>query len=408
MVQVTVSTNPLDHMALPPLCMIAIVGLLIWFGTKLEPTTVAANRVESWTGLRWLVSMTIYMEHSGYLGISCSGWFIMMSGGMLSLGRGGGGTCRGWAYFLIRRLARIFPAYWVALVFRMGIGGIAWSDWHTFMGLDDWVPAHHLWFISTVAHLYMLYPFISMFVEVAGTQRSVRRALEVAVFAYCIQLLMGWYLLSTPEDPYASEPFKEYRRSVFGYPLNFYHNPFTRLPLFLEGVCCAHASQQISEPWIRRLGYLTDVSLALFLLFLLTGTLIKNDCEKWVFGMLCEESIFLRTTMFSPILFVNMLGLGVGSKSSTQRIFTQPIILLMGKWSYGVYLWGVPQAKLDLLVTIASYLKTVAMAAVSFNVIEEPAQRLANWMTPSPVVVEESNSDSSGSDEESMTQKLGE
>merc|ERR1719469_495427 len=97
-------------------------------------------------------------------------------------------------------------------------------------------------------------------------------------------------------------------------------------------------------------------------------------------------------TLFSPLLFVNMLGLGVGSQSLTQWCMTQPVILLLGKWSYGVYLYGMNWFAIPppLAILAGSYAKTCMLGALSFNLIEEPGQRFANWITtPAPVVEQE-------------------
>lgn len=401
--------TPFRFLGMPPLVMVALVCVFVSFALRLEPPRTQANRVESWTGLRWLVACAVYLHHSRYINVNLAGWFLMMSGAMLSLGRGAGGEGYvGWCKFLLRRLARVIPAYWVALCLRLG--HVSLYTLANFFPLEDlmWMPRgdQQLWFIATAIHLYCLYPFVITFLDAVGTRQSVRRALAVAVLSYAFQLATSGYLLMTSD--WYDGTFTE--TLVFGVYVEFYKNPIVRLPLFVQGICCSHIAQQLSSleaSSLRRLGVLTDASFMVFLLYLVLSQAIAETghCAEVLSGVFCSGSIFAAQTMFSPILCVPLIGLGAGAKSNLEYILTRPVILLLGKWSYGVYLYGGGSPRPGLVLLTASYAKFCALGGVSFTLIEEPSQQLANWLTmPAPAADDkESLRESSSSDEESAT-----
>lgn len=394
---------PFRFLDIPPLGMLALVGVFVSFAMRLEPPRAQGNRVESWTGLRCFVACGVYLHHSHYVNVNLAGWFLMMSGAMLSLGKGGGGEgCPGWVKFLIRRLARVIPAYWVALCFRLDHVGV--YTFTNFFPLEDlvWQPRedNQLWFVATVIHLYCMFPLVMACLDMVGTKQSTGRALVVAVLAYCFQLATSFYLLATSGwyDGTKTETL------VFGVYVEFYKNPIVRLPLFVQGICCAQISQQLSsagESSLHRLGILTDASFVVFFVYLITSQIIseKGYCDNILAGIFCDGSIFAAQTMFSPLLCMPLVGLGSGAKCKAQYLLTRPVVLLLGKWSYGVYLYNqcsCPGAlRPGLLLLAASYAKCCALGGVSFTLIEEPSQRFANWLTTSPAV--------EGSDGESTT-----
>lgn len=402
--------GPFSLLQMPPIAMIAFVGVFVSFAMRLEPPKLLNNRIESWTGLRWLVALGVYLHHSHCINVNLAGAFLMMSGAMLSLGKGAGGEgCVGWGKFMIRRLARVIPAYWVALCFHLDHMNM--YTFANFFALEDliWMPRQNqqLWFIATVIHLYCLYPFVSMFLEAVGTQQSVGRALGMIVLSYAFQLVTSGYLLMTSDwyDGTLTETL------VFGVYVEFYKNPVVRLPLFVMGICCSHIAQQVSSleaSSLHRLGVLTDVSFLVVFLYLTASQIIgdTSHCSQVLAGAFCRGSIFAAQTLFSPVLCITLIGLGSGAKSKAEYILTRPVILLLGKWSYGVYLYNPGVRRPGFLLLIASYAKFVALGGVSFALIEEPSQQLANWLTNQGPVAEEKEESLTDSTEEGETREL--
>lgn len=233
-------------------------------------------------------------------------------------------------------------------------------------------------------NLYLIYPFLHGALAYVGTAQNASRALLVASIAYGAQLCLAGYLLATPDDPLAGEQPFLYNRAIFGMRVCFYMNQLTRLPLFVMGICCAHMVQSLSSegPWPARLAVIADASTGTFVALIALNYLLRQaDAEGVLWGAFASKGIFLRLTMYSPLLFAMMLGLAVGPGSIAQRVLTQPVIMLLGKWSYGVYLYGQPVPPGPLDVAVASYAKTVVLGGVSFTLVEEPAQKFAAWLT---------------------------
>jgi len=410
-----VDGRPFLFLGMPPLVMIALGSVFVYFGLRLEPprrgAQAGARDVDGWTGLAWFVALDVFLIHQGYVNEKLTGWFFMLSGAKLCLGRGAGGEgCKGWCKFLMRRLARVIPAYWIALCFRLDHWGV-WSLTNFFL-LEDivWQPRrdNNLWFICTIFHLYCLFPFVSSFFDMVGTRQSVRRALAVAAASYAFQVATSSYLVMTSDwyDGTLTETL------VFGVYVEFYKNPIVRLPLFIQGICCAHIAEQVSsgdKSLLRILGRLTDLSfVAIFVYGVISNKVSESgQCDQVMWGIFCDGSIFAAQTMMSPLFCIPLVGLGSAADSYAQYILTQPVILLLGKWSYGVYLYGQSgYCSAGYLMVVATYAKFCALGGVSSTLIEKPSQDFVTWLTTPAAVADkcESLSSSTSEDEDKLSE----
>lgn len=160
------------------------------------------TRLESLTGLRFLAALLVFAYHVGGVGAGAgAGWgtpgrsgvsfFFILSGFLLAYTARPGDTAR---QFYRRRVARIVPAYLVALILVLASAAMlgarfAGVDLVPFTLLQSWVPSRKVffagspvfWSLSTEAFFYLVFPFVyPRFARLRTRGRLVGMAVAVA------------------------------------------------------------------------------------------------------------------------------------------------------------------------------------------------------------------------------------
>lgn len=386
----------------------------------------SAMRSDGWTGLRWFISMWIFCEHCHVHPLTGGGAFILLSGAVLGSARMQFAELKVSDAFLfyLRRAARVYPAYWVALGvktyyngdrgFLSAVVSMVFEHPKTFFALQAWTDNHMLWFISTILQLYLLLPFICYALNWIGTRKSITKCLQVGGLCFVVQIAFAIFVSFTNEVPDSDS--KLYVRSIAGVHVSFYENPFARLPLFVMGILIAHAIQvtnanhastaisgttetlsqssdtanTLSQPSESKLGLATDAAFVALVGLAVISSLshcchASNSGDAMGFGTIAN-----RMFLASPIMVLLIFGLGVKSvQCYTKELLTLRPVCILGTWSYGIYLWseyfiytetwfggeGMRNPATSLYDFCAVYGYSLLASSLTYIVVEQPVSK---------------------------------
>jgi peptidoglycan/LPS O-acetylase OafA/YrhL len=295
------------------------------------------------------------------------------------------------APYFVRRVARIVPAYWVALTVvavMLGLhyvftpGGVV--RYYGFLQIyQPFYPALGIgpaWTLCVEMTFYAALPLLALSVRRLAARQTFLRA----ELMHCGALVIGslaWQLLI-----FHLRPPGWWELSLL------YVLPGT-LALFATGIALAALSvalqHRASRPrWLEVSSRLPWVSwiVAIALLYSVgrASNLASTHFEAWwvLTGALKAGSAFF---LLLPLVF------GSGHRDAMRRALGSRPLLFLGTISYGVYIWHYPLLlKLgphlvehgELFADIALTMVTAAVASLSFYLVERPAQRLARrWLT---------------------------
>lgn len=311
-----------------------------------------ANRIEALTSLRFFAAFVVVSFHYGLAtslvhaapGIFTAGsemvtLFFVLSGFVLTLAYAGKGNFSKTDYF-VNRLARIAPAYYLALglllLFSLNRGlsnidPIALLLSLTF--LQSWVPtyAHTLnipaWSLSVEMAFYLFFPFILQYALRLRLRNLLWLSLGLWALIQCVTIILfnsAWYQ---------------------GYPsasndLLFFFPPM-HLCSFLLGICGAQymlikshePAAQPSQLWagVRTVGICA-----------LTLTVLEQrNAISQFFNILLP----FGGSLLSPLFLLLILQLALG-QDFWARLLSLPILVVLGQASYSFYILQVPVHRL--------------------------------------------------------------
>lgn len=402
--------------AVPVVLAILVVGCAGWFAKK----PVTTRRTESWTGFRAFLAIMIYLEHLGFHSVRGGGPFLLLSGAVMGLEKRDVTTFSGYLGFVVRRLVRIYPAYWLCLVLTKqytvsslspeelikAVIHVPQDDPETFLGLQSWPGsnlefASHFWFVSTIIALYLMFPLVNAGLVWLGTKKDAKRCAFVLCFCYLCDITLFTYDQLSPREhvdttaPCSQQLHGEMVHSIFGVPIDIYRDPFARLPEFVTGILIAHMLQALSSTtqpgqandscsewsgiWLART---TDAAAIGIVVLMLVQKRFDSELLVSALGL----------GLFSPLFALLLFGLAFSTVPSyARKLLTLPFILELGKWSYGIYIWhpyvlisfscpfttdyqGDETCYTSTLFAVFAY--AIIAAATSFKFIEEPVCKL--------------------------------
>jgi peptidoglycan/LPS O-acetylase OafA/YrhL len=295
-----------------------------------------------------------------------------------------------------RRLWRILPAYLVLVVavlaFMPGIEGHL-KHWVSHLSLTQiYYPGllinglTQTWSLATEISFYVALPGIAWLVgrrHRGDVDASVRW--QLTLLAACVALAAAWLALRTFVPP---------AREIT--VLNMWLPNF--MDWFAVGMACALAHNRLRLPdppaWMRRLNALADdVGTCLILalgFFLLATTPIAGP---YTFGEGSWSQAFVRHYLYlaAASFFVLPGFLGTDGWGAWRRFLASPLMAYLGTISYGIFLWhlfvletgahllGIPGfSGWFWFLWPMTVLGTVAMAHLSYVLIERPSQRYSH------------------------------
>ncbi|MBM7416430.1 peptidoglycan/LPS O-acetylase OafA/YrhL [Rhodococcus sp. PvP016] len=289
--------------------------------------------------------------------------------------------------YLVHRAARILPAYWLVVVVVLALlpgagGGVrVWIANLTlvqvFVPLTLTQGMTQMWSLSVEVAFYLLLPFIG--VAMAGL-RGPRARLRTPVLVGVSALSLGWTFL-----PISTADGVNIENWLPGY-----------LAWFAAGMVVAEAAADLAlresrsdsdlpaVPLVVRIAsrrrLLTGIAAVAFAASStpIAGAQDLTTPSAWQFAV--------KVALGAVVAFCLVAPLAVGTGVRT-RWLSGPFALVIGRWSYGIFIWhlavlavvfpvlGVsPFGGQFLLVAGATVVLTLPVAAASYALVEEPVR----------------------------------
>jgi peptidoglycan/LPS O-acetylase OafA/YrhL len=310
--------------------------------------------------------------------------------------------------YAVRRLLRILPAYWFALL-ALGlllpdeVPGAFGNQWWAYFGLLQVYSQETIlgglrvaWSLSTEFAFYLVLPLIAWTAAqmLARYRREVQVRVELVALAVSVLAAFAVRHVVAREEWMATFP-----NTLVG------KWPWFAVGLGLAVARAAWGACPVNErPWLIRTAGARpwawwSVAGAVLLLAAYGGVLPRN-----VFAMTPNEAE-METLLFGAFALCLVAPIVLSAASPTRgpaTFLAIPPVAWLGTVSYGIFLWHYPLARWTLswipdnarLFTVVACAMTLACAAVSWYAIEKPLMRLrfARRRVPaaSPAVVEAS------------------
>ena len=307
----------------------------------------------------------------------------------------------GMARYARRRFVRIAPAYWAALTVGAIVPGLAgaFSDnWWVYYGLLQNFPVFTpegacatdplrcgiptAWSLSIEVLFYAMLPLLVLAMARLGGGRG-RRDLTIEMGLLAVLSAISVYIQ-------ARVPQEDLETWLF-------FSPIGRAWWFALGLALASMSVRMelrpSEPriirWIRRRGDLFLIAgVALFVISSLT---FLTPSPSLAFQVVPAAEYVAQYLLFGLIAALLLVPAAFGDDGGGfyRRALAHPILTWLGAISYGVFLWQFPvliglidlglndlwPARSFVIVLAATFVGTVACAALSYYLLERPLLR---------------------------------
>ncbi len=347
--------------------------------------SASIQRIKSLDYLRGLLAVSIMVYHYaswsglkldagtvlGRLGIYAVSTFFILSG--LSLGLAYRGRLQSWAdfcIFLIKRVFRIFPLFWLAVSLAIGLQvtyslktgqSFDFEGWRIFLNyslLFGFInPSAYLttgaWSIGNEMVFYATFPLLLILFEKCRSMFFVVLLITVALGAY-----FAFVLLDTGTS--------------LAQQWHLYINPFNQILLFVVGISLTHLPLTVSAGSQRQGAFILILAVAAFVLVPATGDqiVLVTGLPRFIFIGLC--------VMFVLGAYMTHLNLRFGEK----------FLSFIGESSYSIYLLHpiigtvvVSAAKRAGFSSVFGYFVavpiTLLVALVTYRWLEIPMMNLA-------------------------------
>lgn len=291
--------------------------------------------------------------------------------------------------YITRRAFRIFPAYWIALFGTIFlIRGVVYlhGAWPWFANLaliqgysrearynPQFVGMIQAWTLVVEVTFYCFLGLYAVVLRRCARTAPALRAQSIGLVVLSA-LTIGGYIWS----------------HAIGAP-DWVHVLPEQMPLFLCGMALAVITSGEGGGWaarsVQRLGEHPALCCALAgLAFAVIPALSLNDTPPWFITLLLH--------MLIVTLLLCVAVLPAQHRCRTHRILESRAAVFLGTLSYGIYLWhyaivywvsnnlfDAQQGQTMVKVTVVALPASVAMAWLSYRLIERPAIALAHKLT---------------------------
>lgn len=309
------------------------------------------------------------------------GYFYVLSGFIMAIAyyqvdtnqRGDFNKTKYW----VARFARIYPVYLVALlVIAAAKFKSLGQDWETLplhlLLLQSWIPGYPItlntpgWSLSVEAFFYLCFPFLLVWIY----KKGVKSLTYLAIALWLITQLI--LLLSLNSEAYLAKNLLH----------DFiYYNPLMHINQFVLGlVCGVYLKTNKAKSEISNSGLWLLVSFVLMFL-LIWG---RPHLESILGIKLAFTNGLLAPVFLAIIVFL------AKHKGIVTRIFSYPLLILLGEASYSLYILQKPVygiydrliiPRLDFSETTHFYLfllVLILISIMSYKFLETPMRKLIN------------------------------
>ncbi|MFY2787570.1 acyltransferase family protein [Rhodococcus sp. MALMAid1271] len=274
------------------------------------------------------------------------------------------------------RAVRILPAYWVVVVLVLLFLPHAGGDYRVWLAnlslTQVFVPLTltegmtQMWSLSVEVAFYLLLPvFAWLMVRLRGA--SARYRIWVLLGAAVVTLSWAFVPVTTADAIHHDNWLPGY------------------FPWFAAGMVLAEVSvgpQIWVHRWARRRWVMPSCAVAAFVLSAtpLAGPQGLVRPEPWQFEFKIVVGAVLAFAMLSPLVLAD--------SGRRHRVLEHPVMLTLGRWSYGIFIWHlavlavvfpvfgiVPFSGGMWFVLAVTLALSIPVAAASYALVEEPARR---------------------------------
>lgn len=290
--------------------------------------------------------------------------------------------------YAVRRIARIVPAYWVALaIVTIWLSHPEVASLHGVIRYFGFLQLYGntktvqggispAWTLCVEVTFYALLPLLALSVRRLGGRLSVVRS-ELLLCGLMVLTSLVWQVVICTAVPLST-----------GWTVSLLWTLPGSLDLFAAGMALAVLSVMVQRDqpttrWIRRLDaspiLLWVLGFGVFYLVDKTPPLARHGFAVWWIPS-HELKALGAALLLAPLVVPSR------RRSLLRRILSWPGLVWLGGISYAIYLWHKPLldklgphlvAHGQVLTTIAIAAVSVAIATVSYYVVERPAQRFA-------------------------------
>lgn len=286
-------------------------------------------------------------------------------------------TAPGAGKYLAARAARILPAYLVlvaavivllpeatAMTLPQILTNLTLTQIYIPNGLVAGLT--HLWSLAVEVAFYLVLPVIVVAVRGLGSNA------RIAVIALAAVVSLGWafvpFVGASPADGVAN-------RQIW---------PPAYTAWFAVGLIAAECEPRITPRARRALSHRWPYALAALAVAWVAG-------QEWFspLGLTHPEPHEFARRILAGTLFAALVVLPPALAPRQTELLSSPVMTTLGKWSYSIFLWhvalmallfpvlGIPYFSGGFLIVLAATVAvTVAVAALSYQFIEAPGQRL--------------------------------
>jgi peptidoglycan/LPS O-acetylase OafA/YrhL len=297
---------------------------------------------------------------TGFIGVNL---FFVLSGFILVYNYYGKQT--GYRKFYWNRLIRIYPTYFLALVFGLCVMPTPFDGQQFYLEaflVHGWIPGHACgincpdWSISAEAFFYAAFPFLIVIAE----RISLRGLILGACAAWALSLIPAIYVARL-ESLYGGAAVSQ----IFDF---LCYHPALNASQFIvglvTGVCFLRRSQAI-ERYRRQLFWTVVLLAAAFIVW------IEIDPPA--------SEAYMRLGLLSPFFALLILYVACGDSLLAAFLALPPIVLL-GEASYAVYLYQTPIARSfhhvapNMVGAVLTLALLVVLSILSYLYFEKPVR----------------------------------
>ena len=333
------------------------------------------RRISQFDGLRAFAFMAVFLRHAiklplGWVGVDV---FFVLSGFLITrnlLGlRASENPRRSFAVFYFRRVLRIIPPYYLALLVMLAVQPITGKDaaWYfafgsnirdSFVGQIIGVYAP-MWSIAVEEQFYLLWPWIVLLLP--------ERRLPV--------LFLGVILAA---------PLVRYLMTPYGFDAIYTLMP-CRMDLLAAGALFAIVDQR-APMFFKRMRHVFVVGMIVAVATIAIVSRVDHHFRTNLGYPLFNVLGFELTGLFAVSVFAYVRGLDDGI---AMRVLLHPALQYIGMISYMCYLIHLvllkllEHAHLGVPVTaVLGFAGTIGFATLSWYFVEKPLQRLRGLVRP--------------------------
>ncbi len=290
--------------------------------------------------------------------------------------------------FYIRRSLRIFPLYYTVLsifliyfILILGLNNIDnWKIFTHIFYIQNWSLIHnddqfmlldHTWSLAVEEQFYLFWPLLFLFFYEKG--QGVKQVFFICLFMICFSWFLRLY-------------FMDLNRHKFAYTFTISRLDGLALGALLSVVCVHYKDLLLKYRFIF-------VALIWFLVLLLLSVLLVSESIDDAHYEATRVGLMICVVLYTCLLAYIFLS----EKSFLKYLLAKPLLISVGKYSYGIYIFHVPIMMIivknlysydlsywyaHIILLLSGNIISFILAYFSYNLFEKRFLRLKDKYAP--------------------------